>query len=94
MYDRPIPLAQEKGHLSPLEMEQLKYVLQVGETMKAVNEYGNQVLCTPTDLTLQYLPARRLGVPKNLENQQPTRDPGYHCLCPSSLDTLISVLAK
>lgn len=53
MYDRPIPLAQEKGHLSPLEMEQLKYVLQVGETMKAVNEYGNQVLRTPTDLTLQ-----------------------------------------
>lgn len=56
MYDRSISLAQEKGCLSLLEMEQLKYVLQVGETMKAVNEYGNQVLPTPTDLTLHTFP--------------------------------------
>ena len=49
-YGRPIPQAQEKGHLNPLKMEQLKCALQVGETMKALTEYGNHVLPTPTDL--------------------------------------------
>ena len=52
MYGRAIPQAQEKGHLNPLEMEQLKYAIQVGETMKALKEYGNQVLPEPTDLAL------------------------------------------
>ena len=33
-------------------MEQLKYALQVGETRKALMEFGNQVLSTPTDLVL------------------------------------------
>ena len=33
-------------------MEQLKYALQVGETMIAPMEYGNQVLPAPTDLAL------------------------------------------
>ena len=33
-------------------MEQLEYTLQVGETMKALTEYGNQVLSAPTDPAL------------------------------------------
>ena len=63
MHGRPIPQAWEKGHLNPLtplaplaplvETEQLKCALQVGETMKALVEYGNQVLPTPTDLAFQ-----------------------------------------
>lgn len=44
--------AQVKGHLSPLEMEQLKCALQVGETMRALTEYGSQVLSAPIHLTL------------------------------------------
>ena len=36
-------------------MEQLKHALQVGETMKAVMEYGNQMLPTPTELALHPL---------------------------------------
>ena len=52
MYGRPIPQVQEKGHLSPLEMKQLKHALQVGEIMKALTEDGDQVLPTPTDLAL------------------------------------------
>ena len=52
MDGRPIPQAREKGHLSPFETEQLKCVLQVGETMKALTEHGNQVLPTPTELAL------------------------------------------
>ena len=28
-----------KGHLRPLEMEQLKYALQTGDTMKPLTEY-------------------------------------------------------
>lgn len=40
LYGRPIiPQVQEKGHLRPLEMEQLKYILQTGETMKPLTEY-------------------------------------------------------
>lgn len=40
LYGRPIiPQAQEKGHLRQLEMGQLKYTLQTGETMKPLMEY-------------------------------------------------------
>ena len=40
LYGRPIiPQAPEKGHLRPLEMEQLKYALQAGEIMKPLMEY-------------------------------------------------------
>ena len=52
MCGRPITQAQEKGHLSPLEMEQLKCAFQVGETL---TEYSNQVLPTPTNLALHPL---------------------------------------
>lgn len=41
LYGRLILQAQEIGHLSPLEMEQVKDALQVGETMKALMEYGD-----------------------------------------------------
>ena len=50
MDGRPIPQAWEKGHLNPLEMEQLKYVLQVRETRKVLMEYGNQMLPAPNEL--------------------------------------------
>lgn len=40
------------GHLNPLETEQVKYSLQVGESMKALTKYGNQVLHIYTDLVL------------------------------------------
>lgn len=33
-------------------MEQLKSALQVGETIKALMKYGDQVQPTPTDLAL------------------------------------------
>lgn len=53
LYGRPIiPQAPEKGHLRPLEMEQLKYALQVGEIFKPLTEYGNQVLLASTVWTL------------------------------------------
>ena len=67
LYGRPIPQIQKKGHLNPLEMEQLKYVLQVSETRKVLMEYGNQMLPAPTELPPP-LPARSLGTPQNLEN--------------------------
>ena len=70
IYGRPIPQAREKGYLNPLEMEQLKYALQVGETMKALTEYGNQVHVASTYLALHPL-AMRQGDPKNLEKYQP-----------------------
>lgn len=37
LYGRPI-IPKPKGHLRPLEMEQLKYALQTGETMKPLPE--------------------------------------------------------
>ena len=62
LYGRPIiPQAQEKGHLRQLEMEQLKYTLQTGETMKPLTEYVTSAAA---------LPGQRRGKPKNLENQQ------------------------
>ena len=45
VYARP---KTEKGHLKPLEMEQLKHALQVEEIVKTLMKYGNQVLPTPT----------------------------------------------
>lgn len=35
LYGRPIPQVREKGHLNSLEMEQLRYALQVGENQKS-----------------------------------------------------------
>lgn len=52
LYGRPTSRTGEKEHLSPLEMEQLKCALQVGETMRALTEYGSQVLSAPIHLTL------------------------------------------
>ena len=52
MYGRPVPSMEKEGPLSPYEMEQLRYALQVGEAMKALTAYGNQVLPAPTDLML------------------------------------------
>ena len=46
MYGRPIPQAQEKGHLNPLEMEKL------GEITNAKAEDGKHVQPTLTDLVL------------------------------------------
>ena len=46
MYGRPIPQAQEKGHLNPLEMEKL------GEITNAKAEDGKHVQPTFTDLVL------------------------------------------
>ena len=46
LYGRLILQAQEIGHLSPLELDQVKDALQVGETMKALKEYVNQGLRT------------------------------------------------
>lgn len=43
--------AQVKGHLSPLEMEQLKSALQVGETMKASWTGNGYCLHPPTWLS-------------------------------------------
>ena len=53
-------------------MKQFKYALQVEETMKALTEYGNQLL----HLVLYpwtgppLLPSKRLSEPKTLENYQ------------------------
>ena len=52
LYGKPTPQSQEKGLLSPLEMEQFMYALQRGENVKALTAYGNQVLPAPTDLVL------------------------------------------
>lgn len=49
LYGRPIPQAEEKGHLSPPKMQQPVCALQAGETEKALTEYGDQVLPAPTD---------------------------------------------
>ena len=40
MYGSPILQAQAKGYFNPFEMEQLKYALQIGETMKALTEHS------------------------------------------------------
>ena len=54
LYGRPIILqAQEKGHLRQLEMEQLKYTLQTGETMKPLTEYVTSAAALPGQETGQ-----------------------------------------
>ena len=54
LYGRPIiPQAQEKGHLRQLEMEQLKYTLQTGETMKPLTEYVTSAAALPGQETGQ-----------------------------------------
>ena len=68
MDGKPIPQARDKGHLSPLEMEQLKSALQVGETMRALTAYGDQLPPASPHLALPPLWARRPGEPKSLEN--------------------------
>lgn len=55
IYGRPIPQAQEKGYLNPLKMEQLKYALQEGETMKALTE--QVIRRCPHPLTWPYTPS-------------------------------------
>ena len=58
--------------LNPFEIKQFKYALQVEEIMKALTEYGDQLL----HLVLYpwpgppSLPAKRLREPKTLENYQ------------------------
>lgn len=51
LYGRPTSRTGEKGHLSPLEMEQLKSALQVGETMKASWTGNGYCLHPPTWLS-------------------------------------------
>ena len=54
-------------------MDQLKWALQEKETMKALIEYGAQVLPAPTHPPGPAPPpARSLGAPKTLENRWPT----------------------
>lgn len=57
-YDRPILQVWEKTHFISLGIEQLEYALQIGETMNALMEYGNQLLPTLTYLALGHFQPR------------------------------------
>ena len=41
---------ERRANLALSKLEQLKCALRVGETLKALTEYGKQMLLTPTDL--------------------------------------------
>lgn len=43
---------KRRVNLALSKLEQLKCALQVGETLKALTEYGRQMLPTPTNLAL------------------------------------------
>lgn len=49
----PIPQNQEKGHLSPLEMQQLRCAVQVGEIIR---ELENQQPARPTHSSVEQAP--------------------------------------
>lgn len=55
----PIPQNQEKGHLSPLEMQQLRCAVQVGEIIR---ELENQQPARPTHSSVEQAP---LGDPNH-----------------------------
>ena len=69
MYGRPIPQAQEKGHLNPLEMEKL------GEITNAKAEDGKHVQPVLTDLVLNPF---QLGDQVHTKTWKPSGSQGQH----------------
>ena len=54
---------ERRANLALSKLEQLKCALQVGETLKALTEYGKQMLLTPTNLALLLIqPGRGPGL--------------------------------
>lgn len=57
-YDRPILQAWEKTQFISLGLELFEYAFQIGETVNALMEYGNQVLPALTHLALCHFQPR------------------------------------